>query len=86
MARIDLRLNEVKHKDIIDALSNAKDVSKEVRRLLRIAINIKYNQNVFIETMQPQIPVKSKPKELSKDNIEDLQKNLMSIDFSFDDE
>lgn len=37
--RINIRLNDVKDRDIIEALDNAKDVTKEVKKLLRVAIS-----------------------------------------------
>ena len=88
MARIDLRLNDVKDSDIVEALNNVKNVSEEVRKLLRLGISVRYNTSVTIIEPPKKLPPvkKSKPKELSKDNIEELQQNLMSIDFGFDDE
>lgn len=84
--RIDLRLNDKKHSDIIDAISNVKNKSEEIRRLLRLAINIKYNPGIVIEQPKPKPIIKSKPKELSKDNIEELRQNLLNIDFGADDD
>lgn len=88
MARIDLRLNNVKDSDIIDALSNTKNVSEEVRKLLRLGISVRYNPSIAIIEPTKKLPpvIKSKPQELSKDNIDELQQNLMNIDFGFDDE
>jgi hypothetical protein len=57
---IGFRLNYKKDADILDALSNAKDKTKEIKRLMRIAIALP-RQVTVEEKPAPRIQAARKP-------------------------
>lgn len=62
---IGFRLSRKKDEDILEVLDNAKNKTKEIKRLLRIAIQTKY-------TTAPPAPVRKHPKKKKEShNIED---------------
>lgn len=97
--RLNVRLNDNKHKDIIDALDNIKDVSREVRRLLRIGIQADkgmYGHNIQMQPVVDPVetetnvipfeaPVKKekKERELSDEEFEKIQQSLLGSNFGF---
>lgn len=73
--RITIRLNAKKDQDIIQHLNNVKNISKEVRRLLRAGLGAAATQAAARPTVitKPQLP-KSTPKHVE---AEDVLSNLL---------
>lgn len=98
--RINIRLNNDKDSDIIEALSNAKNVTLEVKKLIRLGINCGTIIQQVVPQQQAQAPKIStgkvlrpveeeKPIEESKvvnlNEVSELEANLLSS-FGFDDD
>ncbi|AOQ24556.1 hypothetical protein MTAT_18990 [Moorella thermoacetica] len=76
--RITIRLNDKEDQDIIQHLNNVKNISKEVRRLLRVGLGVP----VGIQPSREPVVAKTKPTILPKVEqkqiaAEDILDNLL---------
>jgi len=88
-SRINVRLNEIVDKDIIDALSNVKDITKEVKKLLRLGMHgTSHTPIPNVATGKVLRPVAPKiNKVVPMNDISELEANLLAnFNFSDDDE
>lgn len=78
--RINLRLNQKKDKDIINALDNSKNLSEEVRKLLRRGIG---NSSVDFSVTEAEDDYEMRVINVDSQSLESLKNNLISNDFGF---
>ena len=92
-SRINLRLNDDTDKDIIDALSNVKNVTLEVKRLIRLGLTCGRLPANTVQPPTPKLEAKkilrpTVPTNTTKVNISDISKleaNLIA-NFGFDED
>lgn len=72
--KVTFRINEKKDKDIYDAISNAKDVTKEIKKYIRRGLRDNVLRTVELDDSPP-LPSKW---EIPKS---DLKSNLMKNEF-----
>ena len=89
MARISLRLNEDEDKDLIDALENAKNKSKEIKKLMRRGLGVvqqpTQDLDVLSKTSVKKTPPEPEPEEhieqvvidVSDEELLEIERNIM---------